>query len=377
MRNFILFVSVLLVLSSSVEAIRIAPSRPITHTITIQFNGETIKGFYCIFDARTDEEKSANLKNQKLNGSVIVFIQGHAQRPDDAYAFTSQLALKSKSGIVVVPVCDTPYGKNPLLRGDNGKDIILFAMIQHALLYLNINIQDDEIQNIPITINEIKSIQSNTQNAISANLTVIGWSHGALIARRLSSKYTAIKNLVQICPAGFSQWPDNTCLASCCVFSAFNWEGLRIATDIFKGHATDVVSSGWGITKGIVGDTYRSCGSCINGNLHVCKMFRPYKDITDVTITATDKSFPANHVNAIVVIFGKDDSLFNANKIIGYNGNLTPKLAEQFWMRYYPEAIKHNVRLNLFVLPGKHIAPVIYPDIYAYHALQYTDELNK
>ncbi|HRR61253.1 MAG TPA: hypothetical protein P5547_09975, partial [Spirochaetota bacterium] len=82
--------------------------KPVVHTVTIEFNGETIKGFYCFIDARSNEEKSSNVENKALHGSVILFLQGHAQRADDAYKFTSQMALTSKSGVVIVVVCDTP-----------------------------------------------------------------------------------------------------------------------------------------------------------------------------------------------------------------------------------------------------------------------------
>jgi hypothetical protein len=39
----------------------------------------------------------------------------------------------SRSGIVIVPVCDTPYGKDKDWRGDRGKDVVLMAIVRHVL----------------------------------------------------------------------------------------------------------------------------------------------------------------------------------------------------------------------------------------------------
>lgn len=377
MNNKIFILIIICLIPLTALAKRAVPTKSIVQSVTIAFNGEKIKGFYCLIDARSDEEKNLNLKNQKLNGSVIAFIQGHAQRPDDAYAFSSQLALQSKSGIVIVPVCDTPYGKDATLRGDNGKDVILYAMIKYALMYLNVGIDSSEIKDVLITINGNDLAKLHQDNYISSSLTVIGWSHGALIARRLASKYSAIKNLVQICPAGFSDWPNTSCLGTCCIVSAFSWEGMRISTEIFKGHAREVFKASFGITKGLFGDSYRSCGSCLYGNVTVCKAFRAYKDINDATIFGTDDNFPIKKLSAIVVIFGKDDSLFKYEKIVRYNTTESPKHVEQFWTRFYPEAVANNIRLNMFILPGKHIAPAIYSQEYAFYALHYTDELKQ
>ncbi len=75
------------------------------HKVRIKFNGDYLTGFYLVIDARTKIEKEENKKNKKLDGSVITFFQGHLMRPDNALWLTSELAKKSKSGIVVVPVC--------------------------------------------------------------------------------------------------------------------------------------------------------------------------------------------------------------------------------------------------------------------------------
>ena len=339
----------------------------------MKFNNEKLKGYYLIIDARTDEEKSLHLKKGTIDGTVIVFFNGHAQRSDNAFTFTSRLALKSKSGIVIVPICDTPFGKNSEFRGDKGKIIILMEMIRHALLYYNMDISNNCTEKSPVTIN------GNTipvkEDTIKVNLSAVGWSHGALLARMFSSRYNCVKNLVQICPAGFLEWGDTTCTASCCLLSSFNWESIRISTEIFKGNGREVLSTGWGISKGIAGDTFRSCNSCINGNFNLLKIFRAYKDLIDASAYETGKTYPVKNLSSIVVIFGQDDSLFHPEDIVG-NDYVNPENTDAFFRMYYPEAVGSS-RLHLFVLPGKHIAPVLFYKEYVQHTLHYIGELKE
>lgn len=345
--------------------------KPNVQNVDIEFNGEYLKGYLFIIDARTDEEKLKNFNERNANGSVFIFFQGHAQRADDAYKFTKELALKSKSGITIVPLCDTPYGKNKDLRGDNGKEIILFYLIKYALKSLNMNV-DEEIQCKDIKIDG-KSFVDLT-NSIKVKLTAIGWSHGGLLARRMASSYTSFENLIQICPAGFTQWPDNSCQASCCVLSSFNWESLRIGfSETFKGHFCDVMGAGWGITKGLTGDTVRSCNSCIYGNFNILKIFRPYKDIADVTLYADDNNFPVVNKKHILVIFGEDDSLFDDEKLLKYDKN-SEIIKEQFFSKYYEKSVISNTKLDVRILPGKHIGPITHYDIYVDSIVTFLDE---
>ncbi|MGB4270614.1 MAG: hypothetical protein WBK20_15735, partial [Spirochaetota bacterium] len=163
-----------------VYAERTIPKNPIVQAVDVKFNEESLKGYFVIIDARTNEEKSLHLQKKSVDGTVIVFFQGHAQRPDDAYAFTSKLALQSKSGIVIVPVCDTPFGKNKEFRGDKGKIVILMEIVRYALSFYAMDVKNYSSHNIPITINHktIPVDESTTKVEISA----VGWSHGAILA---------------------------------------------------------------------------------------------------------------------------------------------------------------------------------------------------
>ena len=77
---------------------RVLPEKYQVKKLSIKFNGDSINSYYLLLDARTQEEKAENKKTKKLNGTVHVFMHGHAQRPDDAGALTSLIAMESKSG---------------------------------------------------------------------------------------------------------------------------------------------------------------------------------------------------------------------------------------------------------------------------------------
>ena len=94
---------------------RIIPEKPDVNELIVKFQGDYLKAYYLFLDIRTPFEKKRDLKNGKLNGSVLLYLQAHSLRADTAYDLVSRLALRSKSGIVVVPVCDTPFGKDPRL----------------------------------------------------------------------------------------------------------------------------------------------------------------------------------------------------------------------------------------------------------------------
>lgn len=374
MKKLILALFIFYAVSNNSYALRNNIKKPIVHTVTIKFNGETIKGYFTLIDTRTNEEIISNIKNHSIEGSVIIFFQGHAQRPDDAFKFTSELSRQSKSGIVIIPVCDTPYGINPHLRGDAGKIIILMEIVRYALSFYNMDVNMYEPHKEIIMVNN--ATIPIKDDSIKVNTMAVGWSHGALLARMFSCKYPSVTKLVQICPAGYLQLYNNKCISSCCLTSSFLWESIRISTNIFTGHASDVFSAGWGVTKGIVGDTCRSCNSCFTGNFTFLKLFRSYKDIQDATILETGKNYPVNNnVSSIVVIFANNDSLFNPSKILhnSYTTNPNPEYMDAFFKNYFPEA-NNSARMHLFILPGKHIAPIIYYKEYVLHVLEYTGE---
>ncbi len=354
------------------------PARPCTESgsFTIRFNGDWLKAYYKFFDARSDDEKKENKSAGKLSGAAIIFFHGHAQRPDNADEFITRLTRDSKSGVLLIPVCDTPYGSDPAWRGDAGKDIILMEVSRRVFGKHGITIQNYSIPPVApkLVIEDADAIPIH--NEIATSILAAGYSHGAILARRFASKYPAsVESLVHICPAGYIQWGENSCLAGPRIFARFSWESMRISTGYFSGEGMEVTSAGWGIARGVGGDCLRSAGSCAFGGFNPLKAGRPLRDIKDCATYLDDTNFPVGHLKSITVLFGENDSLFPYRAVgIANPKSVVPEEASRFFEKFYPSAMKNGSILSLKVLPGNHIGLQIYPDDYVATALSCAGE---
>ncbi len=352
---------------------RMVVGKPETKSIKITFNGETIKGIYNIIDVRTDEEKAEDEKRGSLAGSVIVFLTGHAQRPSDAWKFSNDLALKSRSGIVIVPVCDTPYGKNKEWRGDKGKDVVLMKMVCHILADVNITVNNGykPVTDLPVNINDKDC--SSPPTGVHAHIATIGWSHGSILARRLASHYPdAIDRMGQVCPAGYKKWKHG----GTSLVLDFLGESLRISTKLFSKQAPDILGAGFGIMHGLFADGMRGLGS---GIIHAKpgRIFRHMKDIKDCAAYYGDDNLPLGKIKNIVVIFAKNDTVFD-HKQTGVMDPQNPKKEEidKFWQTFYPSLLDQDCEQHLEFLEGSHLAPVPFHEEYTTALLTGLGELN-
>jgi len=375
----------LCLLSSTLFAAQDERTAPESYTVedySVRFNGGYLKAQCLYLDVRTEKEKERDIREKKLAGSVILFLHGHSQRPGNGFNFTSKLALKSKSGIIVIPICDTPYGRDPKWRGDDGKDIILMEVTkrvleQHGLLldsYRQISDMKADIK----TCNEKSGKQQTAPSQIPVKLLAVGWSHGGILARRLASRYPeTITDLAHATPAGYEIWGNNSATRACCLMGAFNWESMRIGTGFFRGEGRRVLDAGWGVAKGMTGDTVRSCGSCIYGNFHPLMPFRTFRDAHDCALYINDAAFPVPRLNNIVVLFGINDSLFEYRNA-GLIDAKSPSLSETNWFRdtYYRSAYQNGSQITVKVLPGNHIAPLVHADNYTEEILVNTGQLR-
>lgn len=359
---------------------RSLPGKPEVKKLKIRFNGDYLKAPYLLLDARSDEEKAANMEEGSLAGSVILFIHGHNQRPDNGYNFARKLALQSKSGIVVIPVTDTPFGKKKEWRGDKGKEVILMEITRYLLNRLSVSVEGYKpITDIPVTIDPIEK-PGLEEKTVPARIAVVGWSHGSLLSRRIASSYPdSVVALAQTAPAGFDHWGENACVAPSCLLTAFNWEGARILYGIFRGEGKHVFDSTSGIVRGQAADSFRSCGSCLYGNFHIAKPFRAYKDLQECALYADNTNFPVNNVKHIAVVFGDNDSLFEYDDDGGIKNpnDVKKEEFEAFFTRYYPGAVESGCRCTLEVLPGNHIGPLVHADKWAKAVLKGIDQMKE
>jgi len=375
---FVLIILFQSVISYAVE--REIPKTPEIRRHTVRFNGDYLSTHSLIIDTRTSEEKDRDFKSKKLNGNVILFIHGQQQRPKSAFGFTSKLALYSKSGIVVIPVCDTPFGKDSQFWGDRGKEVILMELTRLFLQKKGIDIDGyDKVTSNEVLIDNKETLDVSLSPILS-KVTIIGWSHGAVLARRIAHAYpNAINDLVQVSPAGFVDWGFPKLIGPGCLFVNFFIECLNISASafrgIFKGEIVHALSAGWNITVGTAGDTYRSIPSCLLGNTNILKPARTYKDIKDCSVYADDSNYPVSHLKNLVVLYGENDTVFDTAGALSVK-KPTENHIQKFWQKYYPSNIKNGTQMMFKVLPGNHIGPLVYPNEYVLAALEYSEQLN-
>jgi hypothetical protein len=371
----ILSILFILFTNSAIAMNRKIPQKPDIRKWQIQFNQEKISSYAVVYDVRTPEEKRQHLTQGRVNGNVILLIHGQQQRPLIAYEFVSKLALNSKSGIVVVPVVDTPYGKDPYWRGDLGKTVILMEMTRHLLAPDGIRLEGySKITEMPVMIDNQESKESNTDHylPITSKLTIMGWSHGGLLSRRIASAYPGtIIGLAQITPAGYIHWGFTRVDKTSCLLTYFFVECGNIAKGIFTGEFFKVIEAAWGLSSGTFGDALRSPSTCLTSHFHILKPFRPIRDMRDCTVLADHTVAPVSHLKHIVVMFGASDFVFHPTNacLPGDAFEITDEHRNMFWKKYFKSTDPNHTRRTVTILPGNHIGPMAYPDIYMRTAL--------
>jgi hypothetical protein len=374
MRKFILGVIMLLALlpSTGFAYQRVLPLKAEVKKLEVTFNSETINAYYLMIDARIKEEKEEDKARGELGGSVIVFFQGHGQRPNDCYKFTELLGVQSRSGMVIVPVCDTPYGKDPLWRGDKGKMVVLMAMVRYLLNECGVTVDGYK----PLTDMEIKingkPVISNPEN-VKAKICSVGWSHGGMLAREVAHNYPeAVTGLAGICAAGYKKWG-----CTCHLLARFSWEGLHIGTLTFSKHASEALGAGWGLTCGVTGDAARSVPDSFS-SCQFSKMGRSCRDIKDCARYIDDTNAAVPDIKKITVIFGRSDTCMDATEYgIKDLDNPSVQDVEKFWETYYPANVANDSKLTFMILPGMHVGPVTNSDIYAEAVLKGLDQIDE
>ena len=345
---------------------RSVETRPRTCVLRVIYNGESLRAWYLLIDARSPAEREKDAKTGALGGPVIVFFQGHAQRPSDAYAFSSELALGCRSGIVVVPVSDTPYGADERLRGDRGKEAVLMAVVRTALASRGIGVRGLPPDDGEVRVLSEDAVPDPAAYAVSARLIAVGWSHGGILARRIAHAYPgAVTALGQVCPAGYEPGGPLS------LTGRFVLESVRISKLFAGGGAGDALMSAWGFTKGVAGDFARSVAGAVV-HRHPAKILRVGRDIRDCSLYCDDGNFGVGLIERVGVIFGAADTCMSPQRILGATcaAGVEQETAQRFWERYYPEALSAGAALSLEVLPGTHLAPVTHSRLYAERLLR-------
>jgi pimeloyl-ACP methyl ester carboxylesterase len=356
---------------ASQAAPRAVPSNPVTRAARVLFNDETIRAFYLVIDARGRAEQEEDLASGSLKGPVALFFQGHAQRPADAYAFTSLVAGHCRSGVAVVPVCDTPFGRDENRRGDDGKMPVLREVARFALAPLGIRVKGEgTTSDWPALVDGLPV--DDRACPVSAGLMAVGWSHGGILARRFAHAYPeSVSALGQVCPAGYE------CLTPVLLAGRFAREALRISRITAGTHTLDALRSALGFARGFTGDIVRSLVSAAL-TLDPAKALRAARDIQDCSMYCDSSLFGLRGLARIAVIFGKNDTCMSPLRVLGAKdgSGLAPDVVSGFWQRYYADVSPEASSLHLDILPGTHLGPVTHSDLYAKTLLRNLNELS-
>lgn len=281
-------------------------------------------------------------------GPVTVFFTGHAQRPLDARRFTDELARLSGAGLVLMPVMDTPCGREARWHGDRGKVVALMAMVQAVLAEQGLAVAG--APELPVRVLDAPPAQADL---IPVRLQVVGWSHGGLLARRFASCWPeSVTGLGQVCPAGYHHWSGGwTALVL-----DFMRESRRIAPLLLGPQALDVLRANWGITRGLAGDAWRGLVAAIANARPQCAR-RVIRDIEDCNELLDEANCPLDPRQRVSVVFGLQDTVITA-RLSGFGDLEHPAAAEleAFRRRFYPAVDQDRFRLSF--LRGNHLAPI-------------------
>lgn len=339
----------------------------------ITFNGEKIQGLGLFIDTRSEEQKAKNIRNGYLDGDVIIYLHGHGQQPKYGIEMTTLLAKKSRSGIVFIPHVYTPYGCERKWRGDKGKLVLLMALSRYCLGKKGLCVPgSDDPCDLPISIREkdAKLNVSLSTSPIDCKLTLVGWSHGGLLARRFANAHpSSVNNLAQMTPAGYESWGRRP-WAGVNLITHFMIEVGLISLMVFKGHIKYPLIAGVAIVRGTLADSVYAFASYITSRSNLpLKLARAYIDIEQCSHVATDHNLPVTGLDNIVVLFGEHDTVFEArNALSGVDIESNGEISKLLFEKYYPSAIEGGANCSFKILPGNHIGPLV-------HAEQYVEEV--
>ena len=345
----------------------------------LSFNGEKIQGLGLFIDTRSEEQKAKNIRNGSLDGDVIIYFHGHGQQPKYGIEMTTSLAKKSRSGIVFIPHVYTPYGCKRRWRGDKGKLVLLMALSRYCLGKKGLSIPKcDELCDLPIVVKEkgrnVKDSLSTTP--IDCELTLVGWSHGGLLARRFANAHpSCVNNLAQMTPAGYESWGRRP-WAGVNLITNFMIEVGLISLMVFKGHIKYPLIAGVAIVRGTLADSLYAVVSYVKSSSNLpLKLVRAYIDIEQCSHVATDLNLPVAGLDNIVVLFGQSDTVFEArNALTGVDIESNGEISKLLFEKYYPSAVEGGANCSFKILPGNHIGPLVHAEQYVEEVLQGTGQ---
>lgn len=281
----------------------------------IEVEGESVGYELYEFDARRDEECSADDRRQALGGDLLVIIPGHGQTADSAKHLIENTAFLSKSKVVWSVDIDPPRGGDPI------KAKALLAIVRENLSAL-----------FP---------SSQGSPGPEMRVTLFGWSHGGAEALRTAEiAGQLIPRIAGICPAGLVDRPVLELLFS------FLLESLRIVwlalTKADPTYLRRVLGMGANMIGGVLRDAMRARS-----------LSRAWADIRWTARKVPGKDY--RYDGKVALLFGGDDTVIRWRDVFSKCGS-PPEIASSL-EDYKRNNFACSESLEVRVLEGNHLSP--------------------
>lgn len=290
----------------------------------VEVAGERIGYYLYEIDARTAEQRKRNARQRSLDGNLIVYIPGHAQRATTAKRLQAALIKRSESKMIWSIDIDPPR------NGDPAKAEALIQIIKERTGLASLRMGSQELgAEAPFGI------------------TLIGWSHGGAEALRAANAAPALfQHVAALCPAGLTERTLRELVVS------FSRESIRIGWNIVRTSLSESTSGlifGADLLRGILTDLFRTRS--------------PRRLIRDVR-WAGKKLVGEDYVydGTVVVLFGESDSVIRWKDVFPECQH--PDDIDQVLMEYRKRDFPRVRSVKVQVLEGNHMAPEMSAPVY-------------
>jgi pimeloyl-ACP methyl ester carboxylesterase len=290
----------------------------------VEIAGDRIGYDLYAIDGRTREQREKNEKDGALDGNLIVFIPGHAQRAATAKRLHAAIIARSASKVLWSIDVDPPR------NGDPAKAEALIKII-HSKAGQGFFKADLEEQGVEPPF----------------NISIIGWSHGGAEALRAANIAPALfQHVTALCPAGLIERSLRDLIVSFLMETIrIGWRSMRTG---FSNSRASLIF-GADLLRGVLTDLYRSRS-----------LRRLIHDARWAGKKLVGREF--TYEGTVVVLFGESDTVIRWRDVFPecqHPGDIDPIL-DEYRKRDFP--LVRSIKVQ--VLEGNHMAPETSAPVY-------------
>jgi hypothetical protein len=305
---------------------------------SVQVGGETVAYEILIVDARAEEQRTADARQGKLEGNIIVVIPGHGMTVKGPKKLVTTAARLAKSKIAW---CIDPV---PARGGDYTEGQAIARIVRERISTLFPTAGDgDKGQGPP------------------AQATVMGWSHGGGEVLRAAAEDPALlPQYLGLCPVGLVNRRPLELLFG------FSLEALRILwARLWRlewRYLADTVRAGMNLVYGMVRDLVR------------CKSFRRLvEDLQWACTKVPGQAF--DYAGEVVLLLGMHDTVIRWRDV--FPDCKDPEEIAQALPDYRKDNFPCVERLDVKIVEGDHVGPEGDAPAFLLPGLGFLDQLDE